>query len=57
LSILDRKVTNRLLALAKAALLSRRCRAEAVIPPIGDKATQETTYDAAQVAGLGRIFF
>ena len=57
LQIRDREVSDRQRALANAALLSSAVRAEAVIPPIGgDTAEQESTYDAARVAGPGRIF-
>jgi hypothetical protein len=36
-----------------------RCRAEAIIAPRsrGDEADQESTHDAARVAGLSRILF
>jgi hypothetical protein len=54
----DREIMNLVTGFGKCGgTLLERCRAEAVIPPpCGDKLDRESTYDAARVAGPGRVF-
>jgi hypothetical protein len=52
----DREVTNRQLALANAALLSGAVGLKQSFRQSAIRQRQETTYDAARVAGPGRIF-
>jgi hypothetical protein len=52
----DREVTNRQLALANAALLSGAVGLKQSFRQSAISQPQETTYHAARVAGLGRIF-
>jgi hypothetical protein len=59
LSIRDREVTNPRTGFGKCGTrhFFERCRAEAVIPPIGDKATQETTYECGSGGWPGPHLF